>query len=54
MAGKQIVQGCYAVAWVVVGSLPLSRTSFELQGRTLSTGPLHPTLVFSFLDEGYY
>ena len=32
MTGKQIVQGCYAVAWVGV-----EPTTLDLQGRTLST-----------------
>ena len=37
MTGKQLVQGCYAVAWVGV-----EPTTFELQGRTLSTEPRRP------------
>ena len=35
MTGKQLVQGCYAVAWVEV-----EPTMLELQGRTLYTEPL--------------
>ena len=32
--GKQLVQGCYAAAWVGV-----EPTTFQLQGRALSTEP---------------
>ena len=37
MAGKQLVQGCYEVAWVGV-----EPSTFESQGRTLSTEPRRP------------
>ena len=36
MTGKQLAQGCYAVAW-----LGVEPTTLELQGRTLSTELLH-------------
>ena len=36
MTGKQLVQGCYAVAWAGV-----EPTTFELQGRTLSSEARH-------------
>ena len=37
MTGMQLVQGCYAEAWVGV-----EPQTFELQGRTLSTEPQNP------------
>ena len=40
MTGKQLVQGCYAVTWVGV-----EPTTFELQGRSLSTEPRRPVNV---------
>ena len=39
-AGKHLVQGCYAVAWV--GAEP---TTCELQGKTLSTEPRRHSCV---------
>ena len=40
IAGKQLVQGCYAMAWEGV-----EPTTFGLQGRTLSTEPWRPVMV---------
>ena len=42
MTGKQLVQGCYAVAWVEV-----EPTTSELQGRTLFTAPRSTRRTFS-------
>ena len=45
MAGKQLVQSCYAVVWA--GFEP---TTFELQGITLSNEPRHPVRVCGMGD----
>ena len=46
MTGKQLVQGCYAVAWGGV-----EPTTFELQGRTLSTEPRRPVNDMPFIQS---
>ena len=48
MTGKQLVQGCYAVACVGV-----ELKTFELQGRTLSTEPRRPNQVTITLTTKY-
>ena len=45
MTGKQLVQGCYAVAWAGV-----EPTTFELQGRILSTEPRRPNTKNSIFN----
>ena len=42
VTGKQLVKGCYAVAWV--GAEP---TTFKLQGRTLFTEPWRPVYMYA-------
>ena len=41
MTGKQLVQGCYVVAWVGIEA-----TTFKLLGRTRSTEPRHPVVAW--------